>query len=216
MLDVDAAEAAFAKATAIGPPPGPSWERSYEIAQRIIRAKRFVDEEPDRAPLRLAYGMALGDFGLFRDCFIQLHTARRLAPTDPEADYWMGRYLIAQGRPSKAIFAFERALEIDPQHVRALRGMAEAKFLEHEIGDATQFLAQAVQLDPTDPTSRYNLACLLSLTGDAESALSELEAAIDLGYSNWDNVLHDPDLELARTLPRYQQLRERAPTGVDP
>ncbi|MBI2901089.1 MAG: hypothetical protein HYY17_12960 [Planctomycetes bacterium] len=52
----------------------------------------------------------------------------------------------------------------------------------------------------------YNLACAYALTGEKERALDWLEMAILGGYSDWDHLKKDSDLDSLREEPRYKAL----------
>ena len=45
-----------------------------------------------------------------------------------------------------------------------------------------------------DSIARYNLACVLALSGDAFAAFDSLERALASGYRNFDQLRTDPDL----------------------
>ncbi len=57
---------------------------------------------------------------------------------------------------------------------------------------------------------RYNLACCLALSGDAERALEELGKSIDMGFSYADHMVEDPDLASLRADARFSSLVARA------
>jgi len=57
--------------------------------------------------------------------------------------------------------------------------------------------------------SRYNLACLYSLQGDADRGIEELERALQAGFSNFNHLLQDSDLENVRKHPGFSNLIER-------
>ena len=65
---------------------------------------------------------------------------------------------------------------------------------------------QMVQMDPGSPTAWYNLACSLSLTGQAEAAFAALEKAVALGYDDGDWMREDDDLASLRADPRYARI----------
>ena len=68
----------------------------------------------------------------------------------------------------------------------------------------------ALELMPDDPTWRYNLACALSLKGDAARALDELERAIDNGFRNAETISKDSDLAQIAKDPRFEKLVAKA------
>ena len=65
---------------------------------------------------------------------------------------------------------------------------------------------QMVQMDPGSPTAWYNLACSLSLTGQADAAFAALEKAVALGYDDAEWMQDDDDFAPIRTDPRFARL----------
>jgi len=97
----------------------------------------------------------------------------------------------------------------DPTNVEALMALGEA---HTRTGDYVQGLdvdQRLSRLRPEDPVVHYNLACSLSLLGRREAALSTLERAVTLGYTDLVHLDKDPDLEAVRQDPRFAALRGR-------
>ncbi|MFO0985629.1 MAG: hypothetical protein U1E76_28490 [Planctomycetota bacterium] len=55
-------------------------------------------------------------------------------------------------------------------------------------------------------SARYNLACIFALRGDKERALDELEAAVAIGYYDFEWAMEDRDLASIRDEPRFKKL----------
>lgn len=66
-----------------------------------------------------------------------------------------------------------------------------------------------VKIKPSDPVARYNLACSYSLLKNTERALSELEKAIELGYSDYIHLRSDKDLDNIRNEARFKAVVKR-------
>ena len=66
------------------------------------------------------------------------------------------------------------------------------------------------ELRQSDPVVHYNLACSCSLLGRVDDAVRALEQAIAFGYSDYNHMQRDPDLENLRRDPRYVTILERA------
>ncbi len=54
--------------------------------------------------------------------------------------------------------------------------------------------------------AHYNLACLLALAGETDSAFTRLEQAIRLGWDDREHTESDPDLESLRRDPRWAEV----------
>lgn len=74
------------------------------------------------------------------------------------------------------------------------------------IADGLKMDRKLVRLEPTNATAHYNLACSLALCKKRPDALRTLRQAIALGYDDRDWMEQDPDLEILKTDPEFQQL----------
>jgi adenylate cyclase len=68
---------------------------------------------------------------------------------------------------------------------------------------------RALALDPDEPTLLYNMACIHSLTGNSDDAVSSLERALDAGLSVGEWLEQDSQLDSIRGHPRYPAILER-------
>jgi len=79
--------------------------------------------------------------------------------------------------------------------------------LEHKRNyEARCVLEVLLERDPFDITGLYNLSCVQCLLGDTVTALATLKRAVLAGYSNFEHMSTDPDLEALRTNPDFIQL----------
>jgi tetratricopeptide (TPR) repeat protein len=74
------------------------------------------------------------------------------------------------------------------------------------ITDGLRMDRKLVRLDPANPTAHYNLACSLALCRKRPDALRSLRKALSLGYDDLDWMQQDPDLEILKNDPEFQQL----------
>lgn len=58
-------------------------------------------------------------------------------------------------------------------------------------------------------TSAYNVACAYALMGKKEQALEWLERSIKSGFSKFDHIKQDSDLDSLREEPKYKELMKR-------
>ena len=59
---------------------------------------------------------------------------------------------------------------------------------------------------PNDDLVWYNLGCSYSLTNQADAAFEALTKAVELGYSDYDWMKTDPDLNSLHVDPRFESL----------
>ena len=82
---------------------------------------------------------------------------------------------------------------------RAIQLMEAGKYAKAE-----SVLAEALAIDPKEPTDLYNMACLLALTNRQEQALDFLERSAEAGFVDFNKFAQDSDLDSLRDLPRYK------------
>lgn len=101
---------------------------------------------------------------------------------------------------------WEGVIESDPEYMDALSilGMLYTRRGEYERGLETDL--RLARLAPLSPIIHYNLACSYSLLSRVSDALDALRQAIELGFSDFDHLEQDEDLEAVRMDPRYLDL----------
>ncbi|MBI3269421.1 MAG: hypothetical protein HYZ53_10410 [Planctomycetes bacterium] len=91
----------------------------------------------------------------------------------------------------------------------ALSGLAllYARLDEHD--KALACYLQARDLVPSEPVVHYNLGCTYALLGKKEEAFRELDAALEVGFDQWEWIRMDGDLESLHADPRWEKLLDR-------
>jgi tetratricopeptide (TPR) repeat protein len=84
--------------------------------------------------------------------------------------------------------------------------VAIAQMSQGKLDDAEKELNDAAARDPKQSLVYYNLAVLRLKQGRTEDALKELEASFLNGFSYFDEMEKDPDLDALRNDPRFQAL----------
>jgi tetratricopeptide (TPR) repeat protein len=131
-----AAEAAATEAVRLAPQ---QWQAYATLAQSLYR------RSPSRA-------------------LAAAEQARRLAPENPETHYLCGAALRAlRYRGEEARAAYLRALEIDPQHLPSLNGLALLDQGRWRLASASRGLRSALGADPQHQTVQRNLEALVLL-----------------------------------------------------
>jgi tetratricopeptide (TPR) repeat protein len=120
--------------------------------------------------------------------------------------------------PEKAVAAYERVLELDPDRSDALVNLG---LLLHESGDAAGAEAhyrRAVEVDSSDATAAFNLGVALEDLGRAREALDAYRRAITLDPASADAHYNASHLcarlgETAAALRHLQQYRKLSGRG---
>lgn len=127
----------------------------------------------------------------WEDCVGLYEKNLRIATEDKrriELHLAMGRVLVEQvGSPERARHAFEKVLEIDPDHGGALESLASVRAA---TGDAMAALSaiESLAVKATSPESRADLwiraAKMLEEKGDRDSAIERYKKALDAQKNN--------------------------------
>ena len=102
-----------------------------------------------------------------------------------------------------------RAFELDPnkkkdKRIRDLTRKSIEFMTNKQYDKAESALAEALKLDPQDPTNLYNMACVLALTSREDSAIEFLEKSADAGFLDFTHITHDTDLKSLYALPKFK------------
>jgi tetratricopeptide (TPR) repeat protein len=110
---------------------------------------------------------------------------------------------------NRCVDAAKRAIAVNPGDSRALQLGALALLNIGESAMSKEWADRAIEVDPNEISTLYNIACLFTATGEPDKALDLLERAVDLGWSRPEWLRQDPDLVPLRGDPRYLQLLSR-------
>ena len=79
----------------------------------------------------------------------------------------------------------------------------------HGLADGLKMDRKLVRLLPDNATAHYNLACSLALSKRRSDAMSSLKRAVALGYTDFDWMTQDPDLEDLKDHPEFVRLLDQ-------
>ncbi|MBA3609417.1 MAG: tetratricopeptide repeat protein [Chthoniobacterales bacterium] len=105
----------------------------------------------------------------------------------------------------------ERQLILHPDDARAAELGANALIEIGENDRAREWAARALAIEPNNPPTQYNAACIYARLGEIDLALDLLERGLPNSGPEWGRwIEHDSTLETVRGHPRYQTLLEKA------
>ena len=103
---------------------------------------------------------------------------------------------------------FEKVVQRDPDDVESLMILGNNYTLRGDYRRGLEIDLRLSAVRPRDPIVQYNLACSYSLLGNPDEAVASLEAAIALGYRDFEFMRKDRDLDPIRKDARFQRLVE--------
>jgi predicted Zn-dependent protease len=95
-----------------------------------------------------------------------------------------------------------------PEDTETLKLLGDAYTKVGRWEEGLQVDEELARLLPNDPVVQYNLACSLSLVQKVPESAAALLSAIESGYSEWEWLLHDADLENLRKSPEFGPILE--------
>jgi Flp pilus assembly protein TadD len=123
------------------------------------------------------------------------------------AHSWLGTALVRLGQPAEALKAFQQALRDKPNSPTGYSNLAMAEVAMGSLPLAEEHLTRALELDPSNEATRYNLGLLYLQTGDAEACERLLQAHV---LSHPDDVQNVTNYATALTmLSKYDQAESR-------
>lgn len=124
-----------------------------------------------------------------------------------------GHEYIRDKRYRLAVNELRKVLDEYPFDFRANYHIAFAYLLLKDYEKSVHHFEIARRINPKDQLTLYNLACAYSLNGNVEQALEALEASVDAGFTDYDHIEKDSDLNAIRAHRRYRRLLEKLKSG---
>ena len=121
----------------------------------------------------------------------------------------LGRLEEATAIRRKALAIIRARLETEPDDTRARYLGANILVMIGGVEEGLEWCRRAVAVDPNDPSTLYNTACVYSKVGRKQEALESLEKAVAVGWAHKAWMENDADLDPLRAEPRFQALLRR-------
>jgi len=104
---------------------------------------------------------------------------------------------------------YESVLRRDRSYVDVIELLGGLYTKQGRVAEGLKMDRRLVRLQPRNATAHYNLACSLALSKRRADALRSLHRAIELGYTDFEWMQQDPDLEGLKGDPEYERLLQR-------
>jgi TolB-like protein/Flp pilus assembly protein TadD len=191
-----------------------SFTKDYDGAEKEFETAMRLDPKLFEAPY--FYARSCWAQGKFEKAASLFERAAEVRPEDYQALSLLANVYTALHRPDDARSAQERTLaaarrqlETHPDDVRALYMGAGALLALGRQDEAARWADRALGIDPSDPGTLYNVACVYSNLGRADRAIDLLRQALDAGFAQEEWIEHDSDLDPIRGEPGFKALLKR-------
>lgn len=109
--------------------------------------------------------------------------------SDAHAAYLLAQYYLRVNQPERALEAYERALELDPQAAPLMVDLAALYVRQGKVRQALELAERAVQADPDHEEAYVLLGRLYAGTGQNHKAIDAYRRVLELNPSNEDAYL---------------------------
>jgi non-specific serine/threonine protein kinase len=207
-LDPELAEAHASRGLAV------SLSKKYDEAEREFQ--RAIQLNPKLFEAYYFFARACQQQGKSEEATRYFELASEANPEDYQAPSLLAsiyrglkRHEEYQRTCRRALQLAERHLELHPDDARAQYMAANALCQLGKKEQSLEAAKRALAIDPEEPATLYNVACVYALQDQIEPAIECLEKAIQHGFGHKEWIEHDSDLDSLRSHPSFQALLAR-------
>jgi tetratricopeptide (TPR) repeat protein len=118
-----------------------------------------------------------------------------LNPRNTTLHYRLGNLYKRNGESDLAIDQYQKGPPFQSGFVDALDNLAMVYTLKMEYDKAISLFIKIIGLRSDPASNYYNIACIYARQNQIEESINWLKKAISKGYSKWDLIETDIDLE---------------------
>jgi lipopolysaccharide biosynthesis regulator YciM len=156
------------------------WEKAVAV-ERVRLKRREATDAHTLAALRTQQGKAAWAAGQLRDSAAHLRAALAIDPECTEAALVLGRLLLRQGKPRRALRVWDEVMHRQPEFLYlAFRDMQAAFRQVKREAEWESFLRRFIERHPHDPTGQLALAEWHETHGRPSDAVACLQRAVEL------------------------------------
>lgn len=174
--------------------------------QAIYDQDKAIELNPQ---LALAYSNRGGNYKMIGNCQQALRDLDKAIELDPKllgAYDNRGHAYICLGNYEQALRDYDKAMELNPKHVygHVNRGDAYMRLGNHE--QAFRDFDKALEKGVDAAIIFYCKACSFSLRMNSAEACNWLNKSIEKGFTNWNHIKSDRDLDNIRNTSCYREI----------
>jgi len=173
---------------------------------------RILSLYPQYAEAHSNLGAILAGKGKDGDALVHFEQAMDLKPELDAA--WLNAGLIYEKtqETEKAVICFEFLFERHSNDMKILTELTRLLINLGRLDKAATFYEQALDTMPHAAVSlNYNLACVYAMKNDVNKSMYYLEKAMDGGFSRWDILNEDEQLDTLRNSDEFKALLRKRP-----
>lgn len=170
----------------------------------LMHCERAAD--PAQNGLGLIHTVALWKTGKLREAIARMEKTLAVEGESLGSLTLLGMMLRENGALALAEPRLRRAQEMAPGDARVASELAMVHLGQDQVSEAMACLELTLKLQPENPDLLYNYACAQTRAGNRDDALTTLQKALESGFSDWDRLANDPDIQSLRQLKAFHAL----------
>ena len=127
-------------------------------------------------------------------------------PDHARAHFNAANIFARQQKMDEAVRHYEKSLAIQPDFPQAINNLALMYALQKNYTRALSRFKEVLEHWPHKAETHYNIACMYSRLKRKQESIEWLQKALDKGYSNWESIKSDSDLDNIRDTDAYKEL----------
>ncbi|MFH1689231.1 MAG: DUF2723 domain-containing protein [Candidatus Eisenbacteria bacterium] len=160
--------------------------RSGDVARAKRELEAAIALQPRSPSFRMELGGLLEEQSEFEGAELMFRSAAALSSDEWGASLAYGDFLRRRRRYSEAVAAYQRAEELRPNSSGALRGLGRCYWAFEDRERTLEVMRRLVELQPHNPSVRFDLAAMLHRSGRGREAALLLDDVIRILPSMWE------------------------------
>ena len=178
------------------------------LAQAATHFEQALKIDPDYGDAHYNLAVVLEKQGKINEAIDHYTAALGKNPDNAEAHYNLGNVFFKQGNINAAVTHYKTALTIKPDFPQAISNLALVNAARKDYSEALALFLDLLNYRPDNAETHYNIACMYSRLKQVDKSILWLKRAIDKGYTNWESIKKDGDLDNIRDARAYKELIE--------
>ena len=185
--------------------------RLGELEKAIANLQKSLDYEADKLNITMEKAATYRSLGDFKAAAKELKTCTNFENVSAEYHYQLARLQEAEGLYDEALGNYQKALELSPNHQRALFHLAFRYDLSGDEQAAIDYYRQIAASSPVYVSALMNLAVLYEDSEQLEKATQCVNTVLETHPNHQRAILFKKDIESSKTM-FYDEEKEKKKT----
>ncbi len=185
--------------------------RAGEFEKAIEKLQKSLEYEADKMNITMEKTCTYRHAENFEAAAKELKTCKNFENVSAEYHYQIARIQDAQGLYEEALENYQKALELSPDHQKALFHLAFRCDLSGDEKAAIDYYRQIASTSPVHVNALLNLAVLYEDNGQYENAAKCVDMVLEIHPNHKRAILFSKDIESSKTM-FYDEEKEKKKT----